>query len=184
MNAQQHFRQIKQLFFPRWDRKKLWRIRTSSRRTADGCCDSKRRVIKITRRSANPDERDLVLIHEICHALFSGHERAWQGRMKKAARRADELGRHQLAQLLRKEIVGCQQSPSRSVQKEQFYEDIQDAVIENPNLTLAAIKMFMADRYALLVSEVYTAFPRTKAVYREAKRTAALVWGPDSIEIE
>jgi hypothetical protein len=74
-----HFRKVKALFFPRWDRQHLWRISTHSRRTGHGYCDQERRVIEIMILSNEPDKRDMLLIHEVCHAVTRGsHGKEWQ----------------------------------------------------------------------------------------------------------
>jgi len=165
-----HFKDIKQLFFPRWDRQNLWRVSTRSKRKVLGYCDRERRVIEIVIQHADPDERDRLLIHEICHAVADGgHGKVWQKRMEKAAQRAHELGRHRLAELLRQEIV-CYRTATEGV--EQAYQTIQEWVTCEPDLTLSQVKRSLADQYGLLVAEVCKVMPRTEKVYREAKREA------------
>lgn len=179
MNVQRHFHSVKSVFFPRWDRDDRWRVTTSSKRNVDGYCDSKRRVIEIVRTSSDhPDKLDLLLIHEICHAFSSGHGKMWQDRMSKAIKRAHEVGRHELAQLLQDEILGYQRSPSASLQRELFYGSIEDAVLGRPKTTLPAIISYLADKNGMLESEVCKSYPRTEAVFRKAKHDAEKVWGP------
>lgn len=94
MTIHQRFQQLKEQFFPRWDRQNQWRISTRSKRRVHGHCDVDRRVIEIVIHHSDPDERDRLLIHEICHAVARGsHGKEWQGRMEKAAKQADELAR-------------------------------------------------------------------------------------------
>src|ERR1700681_2068403 len=110
-NVRRHFRDIKHLFFPRWDRQNVWRISTKSKRRVHGHCDVRRRVIEIVVQHADPDKRDGLLIHEICHAVANGnHGKEWQRRMEMAARQADDLGRIGLAKLLRQEIANYQEA--------------------------------------------------------------------------
>ncbi len=171
MTLHQHFQQIKQQFFPRWDRRNEWRISTRSRRKVHGHCDPERQIIEIVAKHYDPDERDRLLIHEICHAVASGgHGKAWQSRMEIAAKRADELGRHRLAELLREEIVDYRERSDDC--RQMAYQEIQDAVNGNPEITLAQMKRWIADQYGLLVSEVSTQLKRLKAVFEEAKRDA------------
>lgn len=165
-----HFQEIKRLFFPRWDREGRWRIRISSRRRGHGHCDTDRRIIEIMVQHDDPDERDCLLIHEICHAVAScGHGKAWQRRIEKAAVRADEIRRDDLAKLLRQEIVNYQ-GVTESL--ESAYDTIEDAITENPDLTLRQVKRMIADHYGLLVSEVCTVFRRFKKVYLAYKKYA------------
>lgn len=89
--------------------------------------------------------------------------------MEKAARKADEVGRQGLAQLMREEIAGYQQS---SIGLEHGYNQIRDALNEHPDLTFSQIKRWLADEYGLLVSEVTPSFKRARKVFQEAKREA------------
>lgn len=170
MNIRKRFLEIKRLFFPRWDRHNLWRITTRSRRKVHGRCDSERRVIEIVIQHADPDKRDNLLIHEICHAVAKGgHGKVWQRRMEKAARRADELGRDVLAKLLRQEIVNYQEFAEG---REEAYQTIEDWMNDEPDLTLAQVKRSIANLHGLLVSEVGTKLRRFEKVYWAAKREA------------
>lgn len=151
MTIRQQFLHIKRQFFPRWDRHDLWRVSACSRRRVHGNCDSQRRVIEIVTQHSDPDERDKLFIHEICHAVADmGHGKKWLGRMEQAASRADTLGRHRLAKLLREEVVAYQEAVGKP---EHAYNEIRDALTDNPNLSFAQIKRWLADQYGLLVSE-------------------------------
>jgi predicted metal-dependent hydrolase len=170
MTLRQRFLDIKHLFFPRWDRQNRWQISTKSRRNVHGHCDRDRRVIAIVIQHTDPDERDKLLIHEICHAVANGsHGKVWQRRMEEAARRADELGRDVLAKILRQEIVNYQEFAEG---REQAYQTVQDWLNAEPDLTLAQVKRSLADLTGLLVSEVSTKLRRFEKVYRAAKREA------------
>jgi hypothetical protein len=170
MNIRQHFVQIKRLFFPRWDRQDLWRVSTTSKRHIHGRCDPELRVIEIVIQHADHDERDRLIIHEICHAVaHTSHGKKWQDRMEKAAKRADALGRQRLAQLRRDQIVAYQQSP---VSLEGIYNQIRDALADCPEATFPQIKRWLANEYGLLVSEVCKTFRRAEKVFQEAKRDA------------
>jgi len=69
MSILQDFLDIKTLYFPCWDRANLWRLSAKSKRRVLGYCDRDRRVIEIVARHADSDERDRLVIHEICHAV-------------------------------------------------------------------------------------------------------------------
>lgn len=170
MNLQRHFQEIKRLFFSRWDRQDFWRVTSQSRRKVHGHCDPERKVIEIVVQHADPDERGRLFIHEICHAVSEmSHGKKWQQRMEKAARKADELGRQRLTQLIREEIAGYQRS---SIGLKHGYNQIRDALNEHPDLTFSQIKRWLADEYGLLVAEVTTSFKRARKVFQEAKREA------------
>lgn len=86
-----------------------------------------------------------------------------------AAKRADELGRTRLAEMLRQEIVEYQES---AVGVAEGYQTVQDWLTHNPDLTLAQVKRSLANEYGLLASEVGTKFRRIEKVYAAAKRDA------------
>ena len=161
------FMTIKRAFFPRWDRRNLWRVSTRSRRKVEGCCDPKRRVIEIVVQHGGPDQRDRLLIHEISHAVAGGgHGTKWQDRMERAARRADELGRNRLAKMLRDEIADYRESWKPV---DEAYGIVQEWLTCNPGLTLPQVRRALADQYGLLVSEVAKTFQRFEKVFTEAK---------------
>jgi len=170
MTIRQQCVAIKRLFFPRWDRRALWRVSTRSRRRVHGHCDPKRRVIEIVVQHGDPDERDKLFIHEICHGVANmGHGKKWQNRMEKAAMRADALGRNRLAHFLREDISAYQQSP---MSLEGVYNQVRDALTDCPEATFAQIKRWLANEYGLLVSEVCKKFRRAEKVFQEAQRDA------------
>src|SRR5262249_25280722 len=158
MSVRKHFLQIKQLFFPRWDRQGRWRVSTRSKRRVHGHCDLERRVIEIVVQHSDHDERDRLIIHEVCHAVAEmNHGKKWQDRMEKAAKKADALGRQRLAQLLREEIVGYQQAPTSL---EVVYNAIRDALTDCPDATFPQIKRWLANQHGLLLPEVCKTFRR------------------------
>lgn len=170
MPLKQHFREIKCQFFPRWDRNERWRISPTSRRRVQGHCDRERHMIEIVVQHIDPDKRDGLLIHEICHAVANGsHSKAWQRRMETAARRADDLGRDGLAQSLRQEIASYQEAEDATGEA---YQIVQEWLAHEPDLTFAQVKRSLADHYGLLVTEVGTTFRRIGKVYRAAKQDA------------
>jgi hypothetical protein len=127
-------------------------------------------VIEIVSQHGDPDERDKLLIHEICHAVVdTGHGKKWLDRMEKAAKRADALGRSRLAEMLREEVVAYLEADGKP---EQVYNEIRDALADNSSLTFLQIKRWLAGQYGLLVSEVCKMFRRAEKVFQEAKRDA------------
>lgn len=170
MSLQRHFRDIKHLFFPRWDRDGQWRLSTRSRRRVHGYCDLKARTIEVFAIPGDPDDRDMLLIHEICHAVAPGnHGVVWRRRMEKAAATADEIGRSRLACLIRKEIVAYQEAGSVVTEA---YASIREAVSTTPNLTFGQLKRWLASEYGLLLLEVCTTFKRAEMVFQDAQREA------------
>lgn len=106
-----HFSEVKRLYFPRWDRKGLWRVEIAGRelcRDATGYCDSKRRRVFMYENQVYTLPTDglrALLIHEICHDVAAaGHNLRWAKRMKLAEGRAQALGEEHVAELLCSEI--------------------------------------------------------------------------------
>lgn len=56
MKLHQHFREIKHLYFPSWDRDDRWRTSTKSRRRVHGHCDRERQVIEIVAQHSDPQK--------------------------------------------------------------------------------------------------------------------------------
>ena len=162
-----HFHEIKRLYFPRWDRKNEWKLRTTSERKCHGHCDRERKVIEIVARHSDPDDQDHLLIHEICHAVTKGfHGRGWQCRMEMAAERADELGRTRLSKLIREEVV------RRREQGEGIrltYELVKEWVQSVPDVTLPRLEKALAEENGVTVSELRQRLRRLEKVFREAK---------------
>jgi hypothetical protein len=101
------FHEIREAFFPRWDRKGAWRVRAGSNAEypgAEGFCQSSEKTIYINLPESG--DLNLVLIHEISHAVAGvGHGRRWLDRMRKAATRARDLRTPSLAKRLEAEVA-------------------------------------------------------------------------------
>jgi hypothetical protein len=99
---------VRQVYFPRWDRKRLWRVRSAKNLNgAVGYCDFTGKLIKAASILENDDELTALLIHEIAHAATASyHTKRWLTRMEKAAQRAKRVGRSNLARLIRKDLNG------------------------------------------------------------------------------
>lgn len=167
---QRHWQAVLATFFPTWKAGKQWRCTPQTRRTAHGYCNLERRVVEMGLVSSDDDELDKLLIHEICHATASvGHVKKWQNRMSHAAAKARKLGRHRLAQLLDEEVRNYQES---ALTMDHAYQQVEDALTDNPDLTLAQIKQWLAKEYGLLIREVDKSFRRLRKVYDHARKDA------------
>jgi len=93
---------IRDKFFQRWDRKHERIVADEHPElTGDGRCDNKGKMIIIF----SLRNIDMMLIHEICHAVASiGHNKKWQSRMEKAALKAESLGQMELAREIRADL--------------------------------------------------------------------------------
>lgn len=164
------FQTVRQQFFPRWDRAGRWRIR----RVADlngslGRCCSEDRTIRITH-LPDGEQGTVLLIHEIAHAVAQGgHGTVWQARMERAAMTAQEMGRTELASLLRKEIAGYN-DPVAGVTAAGVYNEIADAVVGNPEVTYWQVIDCVRRDYGYSRKEFLRCFRRARAVFDQEKR--------------
>jgi hypothetical protein len=99
------FNYIRDTFFPRWDRQHDWVAKVGAIPDRDnlvgfdGECDPVRKRIIINQRGIPKSEGlDSLLIHEIAHAVAGlAHDKRWRNRMEKAALKAIDIGRTELA---------------------------------------------------------------------------------------
>jgi len=160
---------IRRVFFPRWDRKGEWRIKLCDRigmngpgRT-DGLCEHKSKTIFVSREH-DPKELDLVLIHEIAHAVTrGGHGERWVARMEKAARRAEQIGRSELAEAIRREVA------APTLTEDDVYDEVREFVDSHPKESLKAAVSFVAFRYGRTDDEFLAWYPRLREVYEEVQ---------------
>lgn len=181
---QQHWKAVLTSFFPRWRAASEWRCTTRTCRTGHGYCDIDRRVIEIGVVSEDDDALDLLLIHEIAHAVAPGfHGKTWQRRMALAADTARKLGRPRLAELLDTEIATYRDGAEPLAVA---YGEVENALLGNPDLTLLQIKRWLARTYGLKFSEVAKVYRGLGTVYKKAQkdglemRQARLEWATRS----
>jgi hypothetical protein len=164
-------RDVRQQFFPRWDRAGRWRVRQfTDLDGAQGRCCREDRTIRVT--PLQGEEGVALLIHEIAHAVATdGHGRKWQARMEQAAVTADQLGRSELAGLLRKETAGYN-DPLAKVTAAGVYGEITDAVVENPGVTFWQVIDCVRRDYGCSRKEFLKHFRRAKVVFDREREDA------------
>ncbi len=105
---EQHFEEVRRIFFPRWDRQKRWRVYELPSNVNvpwSGRCMRSERIIAVGGAAESMIELWVALIHEICHAVTrSEHGDAFWTRMRKVADRATGLGMISLADTLESHI--------------------------------------------------------------------------------
>jgi hypothetical protein len=125
-------------------------------------------LIEILFVSEDDDALDMLLIHEISHAVASlGHGKTWQRRLALAAATARKLGRVRLAELLDTEIDNYQ---NRGEGLPEIYAEVRDALLYNPDLTLTQIKRWLAQVHGLHVGEVCKVFRGLRTVYEKGRK--------------
>jgi hypothetical protein len=112
---------------------------------------------------------DVLLIHEICHAVTpGGHGAKWMRRMEVAANRAEKIGDHAVAKALREEVRMYQESPK--ITAGYVYSTITDVLIDVPTATLRQVGDFIADDLGETRTWLFKKYPRFKAEFNKAKR--------------
>jgi hypothetical protein len=165
-----HFRAVLATFFSRWKAGSQWRCTTRTRSTAHGHCDEERKVIEIKCVSNDDDALDLLLIHEISHAVASpGHSKTWQCRIALAANVARRVGRLRLVELLDAEIARYRE---RAEPLALAYQEVRDAVLHNPDLTLAQMKRWLGQMYGVRYGDIEKVFRGVRTVYTTARKEA------------
>jgi hypothetical protein len=104
---------VRKEFFPRWDKKREWTIRKLTKKDLKelkikgpcrGRCERKIKTILIRFLSHfqhNQNSLYFLLIHEICHAVTTGHHWArWRKRMLRASERARRKGNKELSNMI------------------------------------------------------------------------------------
>lgn len=167
---QLHFRAVLTTFYPRWRTSSQWCCTSHTRSTAHGKCDEERKVIEIGIVSDDDDALDLLLIHEVSHAVASpGHGKTWQRRIAQAASVARRVRRLRLAELLDEEIVHYQEQAEPLTVA---YAEVRDAMLHNPDLTFAQVKRWVGQMYGVRYGEIERVFRGLWTVYEKARKEA------------
>ncbi len=117
---QEEFEYVRESFFPRWDRKREWKVEYTEEPlpvTAEdnpyfiACCTHATKTITVLRSECLVgDQLKVVLIHEVCHAIafkafgLLGHGEFWCGRMQVAAEKAARLGMVEMADEISEDV--------------------------------------------------------------------------------
>jgi hypothetical protein len=164
---------IRRDFFPLWDRRGLWELHIGEcPATCRGYCYRSRRVITIRQVPDDPDQRDRLLIHEICHAATRcGHRPAWLRRMEQAAARALENGRGRLRELLLEEVQVWKKKPWVPTDAK-IYGELEDFTREKPELPYLVICKRVAANWDMSLAAFRRKYSRARRVHADARRDA------------
>jgi hypothetical protein len=151
---------IQSQYFPRWDINHKYRIEKWD--LSGARCDYKRKLINVS------DVNDeLVIIHEICHAVVVKglHGPAFQNRLLKVAAVADSLGKPKLAKDIRDEVDWIRnqfkEHPERRLTAREVCDEIQDAVLDIPKLSFEDIVKLVAREHAMYPEELLKDYPKS-----------------------
>ena len=182
MELEKEFELIRKKYFPRWDRKKEWKIKIFedeneidleeaygiSPEHVNGFSADKHRIIYLHRISR------LTIIHEITHAVIGpSHGKKFFDRMEQAAKRADDIGDHDLANALRDEIKMYKETPL--ITADYVYMRIKDAVVDNvhnPHISFDKVVIFIANDLGLTSDSFLQKYKRADRVYKREMKSA------------
>jgi len=174
--AQKAYEDIRAAFFPRWDRRRSWKLEIDPSLPRNGDCGTwKPKTITLQFVLADAEELDQLLIHEICHAPGPEHGSPWQRRMMAAATKAEALGRSQLSARLKEEVDGLRDPRSKGEASAKYvYSTIEDAVMELPGLSSDEILARVAQSRGLSLAELKMRYKRSEKVCLKAIQEEAL----------
>lgn len=168
------FQNIKRLFFPRWDQGDEWTLEEhDDLHGADACCRIAEKKIQICSSEETLVQLEVLLLHEICHAVTNGrHGKLWSKRMEKAAVRAEQLDKHYLAAAINSEIQD-HRTRYQACSAPLFYGIVRDLVFLNyPGHTQEEILSAAGRAIGLSHEEVVANYPRAPRVVCSAQREA------------
>jgi len=167
---QEEFEFIRKTFFPRWDRKKEWRvILVQDVNGTQGECLKSTKTIHILKELRSIEELQALLIHEICHAVGNwGHARKWQDRMLRSARQAADSGLGALADILRRNVQRYKESHRETA--EMVYTEIGDYVLDSPECEFDTIIDYMRRVRGVSREEFLKRYRKSRDVYESNRR--------------
>ncbi len=164
------FATVRAVFFPRWDSEGAWSAREVRDLPAKGKCDRRRKTLLLRRASRDDDALHCLLIHEISHAVTDDyHSKRWLARYRKAAERAERMGRHHLASLILEEAElyahpeNCIRTDAKTV-----YALIRQFVRANPHIPFNIAIKVIAMSEAQYPWEFLKKWKRSREVFQQA----------------
>ena len=158
---------IRSAFFPRWDKKRQWKLKEVWDLPSEGRCETDQRLIYIKPQpESDQDSLHLLLIHEICHALAPNHGERWRARMLKASDRARQLGMQSLSKLI------CQDADSYYLDGKkpapEIYQQIRQIVQKSPQASFGSIIRYLAMENGLYRNEMVKKYSQCRKIYEQA----------------
>lgn len=119
------------------------------------------------------DNGDLLLIHEICHAVTAlNHEKRWQDRMIAAAARAEALGASSLGQMLRDKVESYRHGISEEVELAAVMDSLLEVARTQTTSFISAFRT-SAGEVGLSVSELRKRLPNAQKEFEEERAEEA-----------
>jgi predicted metal-dependent hydrolase len=163
------FTAIVRNFFPDWKNGEQWQVRegyVEGRPRTDGVCVWSERTIHVAPEvvEEGAERLQLVLIHEVCHAVCSGEEDDPNGHSQRFQQRAHHLGKPKLALALHTQSLLLAQAATMS--EEAVYAEVEDWARQNAPFEDVLDKI--ARRVSKPVEQLVRDYPRIRDVYDRA----------------
>jgi hypothetical protein len=168
---QKEFTQIRQTFFPSWDRSGEWDIvEKTGPYSPHGYLDERAKVIGI--HSMGPGQAlRVVLIHEIAHVVSSlSHGKEWQNRMKRSAQKAESIGETKLAEALMEEIrLYTEPFAAAKPTADAVYKRVKDECLSCPRPSFDQVVDCIRYDCGLTKEEFLRHFKKSQRIYEQTK---------------
>jgi hypothetical protein len=168
---QKEYDQIRQTFFPSWDRDGEWGIvEKAGPHAPHGYLDEKEKVIGIQSMGPGQSLR-VVLIHEIAHAVTSiSHGKKWQNRMNKSAQKAESIGETKLAEALREEVrLYTEPFAAAKPTADAVYNRVKDECLTCPQPSFDEVVDCIRYECGLTKEEFLRHFKRSQRIYEKTR---------------
>jgi hypothetical protein len=168
-NIETEFETVRNIFFPRWDRKRLWQVEVvGDLDGSQGKCLTDTKTIKILDGVTGLDLTAL-LIHEIAHAVVNVyHGKKWQTKMMEVAHEAEHIGKHYLAEVLRKQVADYA-DPDNEMTAAMVYQELEDAVWHRPEVEFEHVVDWLRRDGGMSRAEFLRRYRRARAIFDVAK---------------
>lgn len=160
------YREIRKIYFPRWDRSGSWNLRICEELSCFGCCDFEKKTIAIRPLPAGDGLR-LLLVHELCHCCAGrSHGKKWQARMLAAASVAARQGHDDLARMLADEAATAA-AAGANIRAGAVYRALGVCAADFPTASFEEIKTMVCRRLGLCTEEFEATYRRARQVFEE-----------------
>lgn len=167
------FKDVRKIFFPRWDRQKKWSVELNPDLPWPGRCERGIKKIILKLIPEDDDELKLILIHEICHALIPNHKKRWRDRLTIAAAKAKSIGETALAEKIMYEIKDYKrrERKQRIYYAEDIYERISEMLIDSPDASFDSVISYLAQEFGYYNEDFLKNYTKCKQVYEDEKKS-------------
>lgn len=161
---------IRETFYPKWDKKREWKIQRVWHLPFEGKYEVKSKRILIRNVLEDKDEFYKLLIHEVCHSVAFHHGKKFTNRLLKAKEKAEQTGQKELALKLGKDIESYDPDKRQIIGATDIYNRIGEIVVDAPQVSWANLLKFLSRENAMYPEEFLKKFKKAKNVFLSCKK--------------